>query len=588
MINSIEPVVTNPVCCLSKLADPRRQEDVFMRTNNAGDPLITAGQGRLAELLRTRGGRADPEAPFVIEHREALIYMLCQAAELEHGIMCQYLFAAYSLKQSEDEGLSGDELQAVKRWRHVITHVATEEMLHLALVQNVLTAIGAAPHLTRPNLPAPAHHFPAGVNLALVPFGEPALRHFLFLERPEGMDLDGGAGIDPPLHEARALTAPDDLANPGRMAEPGDIVPRLQDFATVSHLYRSIEDGLTHLAEKFGEANLFVGPPRAQADTATFGFPELIPVVDLASARQAIDIILEQGEGARGHWETAHFGQFVRILDEYLAMRARNPAFDPVRPVTYATVRRPERDIAGLLITDRLTSQCADLFNVGYEILLQLMERYFAHTEETDAQLVTLAGAAGRLMSGVLRPLGDLITTLPIGSDHPGRTAGPSFELFYEDDDLLPHRDSAWLLLEERTRDAVALCDAILEQAPEYVSPVLRQVRRVLTAVAESLAGHLADWGATSRFNRTAGGGVGGEAVGDHRIGFEQQIKPLFRESDRKSMLFAFDLWSFEDVTRHADAILDRLDDGTMPCDGPWTAEQIGTFRRWIAAGKPA
>jgi hypothetical protein len=122
----------------------------------------SAGRGRLAEALATRGGRAAPEAPFVIEHREALIYMLCQAAELEHGIMCQYLFAAFSLKQRADEGLTPEELEAVTRWRRTIAHVATEEMLHLALVQNVLSAIGAAPHLTRPNLPAPARHYSRG------------------------------------------------------------------------------------------------------------------------------------------------------------------------------------------------------------------------------------------------------------------------------------------------------------------------------------------------------------------------------------------------------------------------------------------
>ena len=141
------------------------------------DPTGSAGRGRLAEVLATRGGRAEPEATFVIEHREALIYMLCQGAELEHGIMCQYLFAAFSLKQRTDEGLTPEELEAVTRWRSTIAHVATEEMLHLALVQNVLSAIGAAPHLTRPNLPAPARHYPAGVNLTLVPFGEPALQH---------------------------------------------------------------------------------------------------------------------------------------------------------------------------------------------------------------------------------------------------------------------------------------------------------------------------------------------------------------------------------------------------------------------------
>jgi hypothetical protein len=537
---------------------------------------MSAGRGRLAELLATRGGRAEPEAPFVIEHREALIYMLCEAAEVEHGIMCQYLFAAFSLKQRADEGLAPDELEAVTGWRRTIAHVATEEMLHLALVQNVLAAIGAAPHLTRPNLPAPARHYPAGVNLTLVAFGEPALRHFMFLERPEGMALEGDEGIDAPVHEAVPL-----------MAE-GDIVPQLQDFATIGHLYRSIEQGLAHLADKFGERNLFVGPPRAQATSADFRWPELVAVTDLASARRALDTILEQGEGARGHWETAHFGQFVEILYEYRRMRSANAAFDPVRPVMFATVRRGERDDSIPLIGDRVTSLCTDLFNVSYEILLQILERYFAHTEETDAQLGTLASAALTLMGGVLRPLGDLITTLPVGPEHPGRNAGPSFELFYEDDDLLPHRESAWALLEERVRDASTFCGAVIESSPDRVATALGPVQSTLTAVADSLAAHFGDWGAASRFTS----GVSTDATpvpgSDEPIGFEQHIKPLFRERDRDSMRFSFDLWSLEDVSAHADAILHRLDAGTMPCDGAWPAERVAVFRRWIEAGKAA
>jgi len=114
--------------------------------------------GRLAQVIATRGGLAPPEAPLVIEHREALYYMLCEAAELEHGIMCQYLYAAFSLKQSEAEGLSPEEAQAVQRWRKHISHIATQEMLHLSLVQNLLSAIGGAPHLSRPNFPHPATH----------------------------------------------------------------------------------------------------------------------------------------------------------------------------------------------------------------------------------------------------------------------------------------------------------------------------------------------------------------------------------------------------------------------------------------------
>ena len=537
---------------------------------------MSAGRGRLAEFLATRGGRADPEAPFVIEHREALIYMLCQAAEVEHAIMCQYLFAAFSLKQRADEGLTPEQLDAVTRWRRTITHVATEEMLHLALVQNVLSAIGAAPHLTRPNLPAPARHYPAGVNLTLVAFGEPALRHFMYLERPEGMALEGGKGIDAPVHEAVPLMT------------GGEIVPRLQDFATIGHLYRSIEQGLAHLAEKFGERNLFVGPPRAQATSDDFRWPELVAVTDLATAQQALDTILEQGEGARGHWEAAHFGQFVDILDEYRGMLAANAAFDPVRPVMFATVRRGERDDPIPLIGDRVTSLCADLFNVSYEILLQILERYFAHTEETDAQLGTLAGAAATLMGGVLRPLGDLITTLPVGPEHPGRNAGPSFELFYEDDDLLPHRESAWALLEERVRDASTFCGVVIESAPEQVATALGPTRRTLTAVADSLAARFGDWGATSRFASGDQARSPRMPGPDEQLGFEQDIKPLFRERDRDSMRGSFDLWSLEDVSAHADAILQRVDAGTMPCDGAWPADRVAVFRRWVDAGKPA
>jgi len=53
-------------------------------------------------------------------------------------------------------------------------------------------------------------------------------------------------------------------------------------------------------------------------------------------------------------------------------------------------------------------------------------------------------------------------------------------------------------------------------------------------------------------------------------------------------MRFRFDLWSLEDVSTHANAILHRLDAGTMPCDGAWPAERVALFRRWIDVGKPA
>jgi hypothetical protein len=73
----------------------------------------------------------------------------------------------------------------------------------------------------------------------------------------------------------------------------------------------------------------------------------------------------------------------------------------------------------------------------------------------------------------------------------------------------------------------------------------------------------------------------------DEPVSFERHIRPLFRRMDRESMRFAFDLWSHEDVRRHAAAILDRLQAGTMPCDGAWPPERVGAFRRWMDSGGP-
>ena len=301
-------------------------------------------------------------------------------------------------------------------------------MLHLSLVQNLLSSIGGAPHLSRPNFPHPAGHYPAGVHLALLPFGEPALQHFMFLERPEGMNLDDAEGM---AAYGRAIPGHDRRRD--RPPQPG-----LQD----------------------------------------------------RRAPVPVDEILEQGEGQRGHWKDAHFGQFVEILDEYTQLRQANPAFEPARPVVTVNVRPSERDTGVPLVTDPLTRQVMDLFNVSYEALLLMLQRFFAHTEETDAQLKALADATVALMSGAIEPLGDLVTTLPAGPDYPARTAGPSFELFYESDTVLPHREAAWILLAERIRQAAAFCEPGAPCAPA-VADGLAAIRSSLTGIARSLEAHL-------------------------------------------------------------------------------------------------
>ncbi len=78
------------------------------------------------------------------------------------------------------------------------------------------------------------------------------------------------------------------------------------------------------------------------------------------------------------------------------------------------------------------------------------------------------------------------------------------------------------------------------------------------------------------------------ETSGSSKLGFETDIKPLFRDKDREAMRRAFDLWSYPDVVAHAGAIAQRLSNGTMPCDGAWPSEQVERFQRWIDEGAAA
>lgn len=215
-------------------------------------------------------GREEPKV--VVAHREDLWWLLAEASQLEHMIMCQYLFAEWTLKSGVDEGLTPEQAEAIEGWRKLLRGIAVEEMLHLALVANLMASIGAAPTFGRPNSPQRSGYFPASIQLDLMPFGERALLHFLYLERPEGMERHDAEGFVPsaparaPLSEAEAM-------------------PRGQEFMTVGHLYRGIEDGLRKLAGELGERALFVGSPHAQATPELLHWPQLIAVTDLDSAR---------------------------------------------------------------------------------------------------------------------------------------------------------------------------------------------------------------------------------------------------------------------------------------------------------------
>jgi hypothetical protein len=417
------------------------------------------------------------EPPVRIENRTQLIYLLSEAAELEHGISCCYLFAGFSMKSGADEGVSEEQLAAIQRWKATVMEVAVQEMLHLALVNNLLTAIGGAPHIRRPNLPTSPAMYPESFELDLRPFNEETLNGFIFLERPESQGTPG----------------PEDTASASRRSQPvraGDIFFDRPQYETVGHLYRGIEDGFRYLAEKYGDERLFVGAATSQAAEYP-RLPGLIAVMDLKSCIEAIELIVEQGEGARGENAEGHYARFVAIRREYAELKRQQPSFEPGRPVVvnpYTHVPGDLHDPGKVsLIADPQSVAACNLFDGAYELLIQMLGRFFSRMEESPEILRLLTDLSTGLMSRVLRPLGDIITTLPAGPSYPGMRAGPSFYV-PRNVHTPPHKRAAWFAWQERLRELSAYC-AILDMhrnAPAGLARIGQTLGRFADRIADA------------------------------------------------------------------------------------------------------
>jgi hypothetical protein len=388
-----------------------------------------------------------------IGSREDLASILSDASTLEHMIMCEYLFTAFSLKKNESEGLSPDDVEKVRSWEGVITTVAIQEMTHLALVNNMLVSIGSSPYFQHPNFPQPSRYFSPNIRLALVPFGEQALRHFLYLERPEGMAVEGVPGF-----EVLGDLNPQELK--------GGIVPKQQYFSTVGHLYRGIEKGFEDLCQKYGEDALFIGAGHTQATEDLFGLPGLIEVKDLASAKRAVEGIVEMGEGARGDWSSAHFGMFLKVFKEFKETTSSRSDFRPTRPVVAAFPTPPHGMDNAVLISDRFTSKVSDLFNASYGLAIQALSRFYVHERDKESELRSLADTAVGIMSMVIKPLGEVLTTLPVGGRLSGLTAGAAFEL-QNREYVLPHRMEAFMVLQERMLELADHAGHLSAESPD-------------------------------------------------------------------------------------------------------------------------
>jgi hypothetical protein len=324
------------------------------------------------------------------------------AIEIEHSTLPPYLTALYSL----DPERNADAAQ-------LISGVFVEEMIHLALVANLLNAVGGEPRLDTPQM-LPAHprtmpHADPSIELSLLPFGKEALGMFLRLEQP---------------------------AHPGDPAE-GD------NYETIGQFYGAVEKGLRGLCAELGEERVFTGDPARQVSGGPFAHTAglLAPVTDLSTALAALEEIVEKGEGAARadvwdgdkdlfHPETKAVSHYYRFQELAVGRRYRpgdtpesGPTGDPVT-VDLAGVRpvRPNQRLADHPEGSAIRT-AQETFNQTYCKMLQMLEQAFnGNPAMLGMSVGTMYAAKGQAQS------------LMAMQDDDGLAAGPTFEYIAPED----------------------------------------------------------------------------------------------------------------------------------------------------------
>jgi hypothetical protein len=387
-----------------------------------------------------------------IGSREALVAALAEVAEIEHGITCQYLYAAFSLKTHVEEGgLGWVQAERVRGWKAELLRIARQEMAHHGMVCNLLLAIGGAPRFRHVAFPYPVSVCPPYRAFELQPFSRATLERFACYER---------------LHAA----------------PPGDGAGQ-----TIGGLYRRIRHGLEQVARS--NARLFIGPAEHQ-----IGNPELrirpgqfdVDLARVSDVRSALSLL----DGLLAH---DHHERFTAMLGELSALEQADPAFAPARPVASNPRLAPASDGAGTALDHSLTRAAAAIFDSAYELMLLMLGRIYGRTDETAAEVQGLiATAFFPLMTAVIRPLGECLTRMPVssgGAEAPGETtAGPCFGLPF-DLPLPPWKRSAWVFLHERLQELAGAGERLSADLERSGEPWTKHVAPRLALLGENLAG---------------------------------------------------------------------------------------------------
>ena len=413
-----------------------------------------------------------------IESRVHLLSTLAEAAELEHDLMCMYLYAAFSFKRTTAEGLTVEEMDAVNGWRKTLLNICVEEMTHLALVANLTTAVGGGAHFFRPEFPVRPGYFPSEFVLELAPFNQETLQHFIFLERPE----------DEPIEDADEFIPEKEYT---RSSARGRLMDHTGDYSTVGQLYEAIEYGVVSLSSALGESNLFCGSPSVQISPDDVELKGLAVVTDKASAMEVLRLIVEQGEGARTT-KGSHYEKFSRIAEEYDWLLRKNPTFEPSRPAARNPVmRKPTTSERRVWVNQTPASDYLDLANALYGLMLRFLVQVYSMENRSQSVRNTLLKAAFSLMHAVAA-VATLLTKFPASRDCPGTTAGINFALnrYFTPSELTSEK----LLLIERLDEILDESRPLRDDAEDQragerkeLAASLDSVKNTLGKVRESL-----------------------------------------------------------------------------------------------------
>ena len=371
-----------------------------------------------------------------LTQREVLLHALYEAAELEHNLMCTYLYAAASLKDGEREGLGAEEAAAVRRWRQALLGVAIEEMGHLAAVWNITSGLGGSPRFGRANFPLDPGLLPASVVVKLAPFNADTLQHFVFLERPRDSAEQEGSGFAYERSYVRGGTS------------GARLTPMGVNYETVGDFYVALGEGLRALVAHCGEASAFDGDRALQLSPEEVNLPGARHVVCLKTALAAFAAIVEQGEGAPRDSVGSHYQKFLGIRAELRALTDRNPAFSPAFPAaTNPVLRRPPRPEGRVWLENPDAVATVDLANASYGLMLRLLAYAYVVRGPSAEKSLAVDLAIG-LMQAVM-PLAERAARLPAGPSNPQCNAGMSF-ITLRDSAALPPGPAARRLFVER------------------------------------------------------------------------------------------------------------------------------------------